>query len=112
MQARLTYTIKFVQDMDKAVRFHRDTLGLTLKFESPEWTEFATGDVTLALHPASEKNPAGKVELGYSVAGLEEIYGKREALGLRFLAPPKPLHGVLLADIVGSEGERCSLSEA
>jgi hypothetical protein len=112
MQARLNYAIKFVKDMDKAVRFHRDTLGLPLKFQSPEWSEFATGDVTLALHPSSDRNPAGKVELGFAVTGLEDVYAKRDALGLRFLAAPKPLHGVLLADITGSEDERFSLSEA
>ena len=48
--------------MDKAVKFYRDVVGLTLKFESPGWSEFVTGETTLALHPASEKNPAGKVE--------------------------------------------------
>ena len=36
MQAtQLRYVIKFVGDMDKAVKFHRDVLGLKLKFESP-----------------------------------------------------------------------------
>jgi hypothetical protein len=54
---KLTYAIKFVADMDHAIRFHRDTLGLPLKFQSPGWSEFATGDTTLALHPASEKAP-------------------------------------------------------
>src|SRR5215469_17306884 len=35
MQAtQLRYVIKFVADMDKAVKFHRDVLGLKLKFES------------------------------------------------------------------------------
>ena len=47
--------IKFVADMDKAVKFHRDMLGLKVKFESPGWSEFVTGETTLALHPASEK---------------------------------------------------------
>ncbi|MEQ1863077.1 MAG: hypothetical protein ABL996_00330 [Micropepsaceae bacterium] len=42
MHARLTYVIEFVAEMDAAVRFHRDTLGLKLKFQSPEWSEFAT----------------------------------------------------------------------
>jgi catechol 2,3-dioxygenase-like lactoylglutathione lyase family enzyme len=32
---QLRYVIKFVADMDKAVKFHRDVLGLQLKFESP-----------------------------------------------------------------------------
>ena len=54
------YVIKFVTDMNKAVKFYRDTLGLQLRFESRGWSEFATGETTLALHPASDKNPAGK----------------------------------------------------
>ena len=29
MQSRLRYAIKFVGDMDRAVEFHRDTLGLS-----------------------------------------------------------------------------------
>jgi hypothetical protein len=32
---RLNYAIKFVADMEKAISFHRDRLGLPLKFESP-----------------------------------------------------------------------------
>ncbi len=51
---KLSYVIKFVGDMDRAVKFYRDVLGLPLKFESPGWSEFATGETTLALHPASK----------------------------------------------------------
>jgi catechol 2,3-dioxygenase-like lactoylglutathione lyase family enzyme len=29
------YVIKFVTDMNKAIKFYRDTLGLQLRFESP-----------------------------------------------------------------------------
>lgn len=70
---KLTYVIKFVGDMDRAVAFHRDTLGLPLKFASPHWSEFATGETTLALHPASEKNPAGTIELGIGVPDLQKF---------------------------------------
>ncbi len=49
---RLDYAIKFVGDMDSAVEFYRDALGLPLKFQSPFWSEFETGETTLALHPA------------------------------------------------------------
>jgi catechol 2,3-dioxygenase-like lactoylglutathione lyase family enzyme len=111
MKAKLSYAIKFVANMDEAVRFHRDILGLPLNFQSPEWSEFATDGVTLALHLASGKNPAGKVELGYVTKDLKEVYANREAIGLKFASEPKPLHGVLLADIVDSEGARCSLAE-
>jgi len=47
---QLRYVIKFVSDMGKAVRFYRDAIGLQLKFESPGWSEFATGETILTLH--------------------------------------------------------------
>jgi catechol 2,3-dioxygenase-like lactoylglutathione lyase family enzyme len=43
MHSRMTYAIKFVADMEQAIQFYRDVLGLPLKFQSPEWSEFATG---------------------------------------------------------------------
>jgi hypothetical protein len=55
--------VKFVGDMGKAVAFHRDVLGLGLRFESPFWSEFDTGPTTLALHPASPKNPPAHASL-------------------------------------------------
>ena len=59
---RLNYAIKFVSDMDTSVAFYRDTLGLSLRFQSPFWSEFDTGQTALGLHPASEENPAGSVD--------------------------------------------------
>jgi catechol 2,3-dioxygenase-like lactoylglutathione lyase family enzyme len=44
--------MEFVSEMGTAVNFYRDVLGLQLKFESPGWSEFVTGETTLALHPA------------------------------------------------------------
>ena len=60
MATQLKYVIKFVADMDAAIAFHRDTLGIPVKFATPFWTEMATGETTLALHPASPENPAGR----------------------------------------------------
>lgn len=111
VRAKLSYAIKFVRDMDGAVKFHRDVLGLPLKFQSPEWSELATGDTTLALHIASGANPAGSVQLGYSVQDLKGIYANRNSNGIRFTAEPQPLHGELLGKFVDSEGADCSISE-
>ena len=58
---KLNYVIEFVADMGRAVKFYRDVLGLSLKFQSPGWSEFSTGETSLGLHPASEKNPAGSI---------------------------------------------------
>ena len=54
----LAYAVKFVRDMDAAVRFHVEELGLTLRFTSPEWSEFDTGTTTLALvrHLRKQRN--------------------------------------------------------
>ena len=104
------YVIKFVTDMNKAVKFYRDMLGLQLKFESPGWSEFVTGQTTLALHPASEKNPAGKVELGFTVTDVETFYRETSAKGVLFsMAPRKQDFGGVLARFVDSEGAHCSV---
>ncbi len=107
----LKYVIKFVGDMNRAVKFYRDVLGMTLKFESPEWSEFATGETTLALHPASEKNPPGTLELGFTVSDLQNFHREVQAKGVKFTMPPtKQDYGGLLAQFVDSEGARCSVS--
>jgi len=109
-ETHFRYAIKFVADMDKAVKFYRDTLGLQLKFQSPGWSEFITGEATLALHPASDRNPAGKVELGFTVADVEVFYRDMSAKGVLFSLPPKKQDfGGVLAQFVDSEGTSCSV---
>jgi catechol 2,3-dioxygenase-like lactoylglutathione lyase family enzyme len=110
MNVKLCYAIHFVADMDRAVAFYRDTLGLSLKFASPGWTEFATGDTTLALHPASPENPAGTTHLGFGTPDVHGFHRSTAAAGVRFTKIPEPLHGVTLAEFVDSEGARCSVS--
>ena len=80
---RIGYAIVFVSDMQRAVSFYRDVLGLPLRFESPGWTEFATEGATLALHVSesskSERDdpqlaPAGRCRPGLRVASLAEFH--------------------------------------
>ncbi|MCH8034538.1 MAG: VOC family protein [Bacteroidetes bacterium] len=47
---RASYVIVFVSNMKRSVSFYRDELGLPLKFETPQWSEFATDGATMALH--------------------------------------------------------------
>lgn len=109
---KLNYVIEFVTDMDRAVKFYSDALGLPLKFQSPGWSEFSTGETSLALHPASEKNPAGSIELGFSVANLGKFHQEMIAKGVQFSMPPtKQNFGGILAQFVDSEGRRCSVAE-
>ncbi|MBV8207976.1 MAG: VOC family protein [Acidobacteria bacterium] len=111
MEPRLSHVIEFVADMDRAVQFYRDTVGLTLKFQSPGWSEFATGETTLALHPASEHRRAGSVELGFGVPDLESFHAAMAQKGVQFPMPPKKQDfGGTLAQFLDSEGAHVSVS--
>ena len=107
---RLSYAIKFVADMDRAVAFYRDALGLPLRFQSPEWSEFETGGTTLALHLASDEHPAGTVQLGLGTEDLPGFYAAREQRGITFTSPPTPVHGIPIARFLDCEGAECSIA--
>lgn len=109
MGGKLVYLIKFVGDMDKGVAFHRDVLGLTVRFQSPFWSEFETGATTLALHPASDKNPAGTCQPGFRVEDLLGLYARREELGLEFTAAPAMEHGALIGRFRDPDGAENSI---
>jgi lactoylglutathione lyase len=111
MAVKLSYVIEFVADMDRAVKFYRDTMGLPLKFQSPGWSEFATGETKLGLHPASDKNAAGKIEMGFNVPDLSKFYDEMRAKGVKFPMPPKKQDfGGMLAQFEDSEGAHVSVS--
>ena len=107
---RLNYAIKFVGDMDSAVRFYRDTLGMTLLFQSPFWSEFDTGETKLALHPASDENPAGSVQLGLGVEDLDRFHSEAQASGITFTSPPREVHGSRIARFRDPDGAEISIS--
>src|SRR3954462_12274497 len=96
---QLIYVIKYADDMERAVAFHRDTLGLAPGMITPFWSEFETGGTKLALHPASEANPAGSCEVGLRAPDLEALYERRQELGIEFVEPPRREHGTMLARI-------------
>jgi len=108
---RLNYAIKFVSDMDAAIAFYRDTLGLKLGFHSPFWSEFETGETRLALHPASDENPAGSVQLGLGVEDLDASLADAEAKGVTITSPAREVHGTRIARIRDCEGAEISVSE-
>ena len=106
---RLNYAIKFVSDMDAGVAFYRDALGLTPRFQSPFWSEFDTGETTLA-HPASDENPAGSVQLGLGTEDLDNFYAAGQAQGLVFTSPPTDVHGTRIARFRDPDGAEITVS--
>ena len=110
MTTRLTYVIKYVADMDKAVAFYRDTLGLPLKSGSPGWSEFLTGDTTLALHLATADSPAGTCEIGFGVPDVRAFHAEKARAGVVFTRPPEDIHGTTLAGFLDCDGAPVSVS--
>jgi catechol 2,3-dioxygenase-like lactoylglutathione lyase family enzyme len=118
------YVMVNVSDMGASVAFYRDTLGLPLKFESPGWSEFATGATTLALHKvaprAAEAAPghgeptAGTCSIGFSVKHLDSTYGELRARGARFVMPPteRREEGIRLAVCLDPDGLPVSFAES
>jgi lactoylglutathione lyase len=117
---RVNYAIVFVSDMDRSIAFYRDALGLTLRFESPYWTEFETEGATLALHAAesadgerfdSEHPTAGHCRPGFSVPDLRGFHDRMLERGVRCLREPSDVAGSLVAQYADPDGLSISVGE-
>ena len=116
---RLTYAIVFVSDMERSTAFYRDAIGLPLKFETPEWTEFATEGATLALHASDEvaghhttgDHPPGHCRPGISVSDLDEFHARMVDKGVPCLQEPEATFGARLAQYRDPDGLAVSVSE-
>ena len=107
---KLTYVIKYVEDMDRAIKFYTDQLGFSVRFQSPGWTELETGETTLALHIASAENPAGVSSLGFGVSDIDKFYAEKKGAGIEFTSEPTETFGTKIARFKDSEGAECSVS--
>jgi predicted enzyme related to lactoylglutathione lyase len=84
----------FVSNMDRAVRFYTEVLGLKLTNRfGDNWATIEAGKgLTIGLHPASEKYPApgtkGGIMLGMEVDGaIEKIVATLGKKGVQFKDP-------------------------
>ncbi len=116
---KLQYAIVFVGDMKRSIAFYRDAVGLTLRFETPEWTEFATEGATLALHAgaaaggapaAASGHEAGSCRPGLQVPDLDAFHARMAAHGVRCVQEPTDSFGVRLAQYADPDGLIVSVS--
>jgi predicted enzyme related to lactoylglutathione lyase len=90
----LAQVTNVVHDIDRAVKFHRDTLGLPLLFQAPpSLAFFQIGSVRLMLSPP--ENPAqdhpGSV-LYLKVKDIEAIHRSLAGRGVKFVDKPHRVH--------------------
>jgi predicted enzyme related to lactoylglutathione lyase len=116
MVGNLMEVILYVQDMQKQVKFYRDTLGLKVTYpqvadySNEYWVEFDTGACTLALHGGGN----GKIgeDAPRLVFKVEDINSARYELGergvkLSEIREPTPNH--FLCDATDPEGNHFSI---
>ena len=123
MFKQLDYTMIVVSDMQRSVEFYRDKLGIPLKFQSPDWTEFATGTTTLALHgggvPSTQpptgdpSKVAGACSIGFNVDDVDKTYEELKAKGIRFVMLPmqREGEGIKLAVAIDPDGLPVSFAQ-
>jgi lactoylglutathione lyase len=117
---KMNYAIVFVSDMKKSVSFYKDVIGLPLKFETPEWTEFATDGATLALHRSDathladskqKPEPAGSCRPGLEVPNLGVFHKRMIKNGVTCNQEPKEVFGARLAQYIDPDGLIISVGE-
>jgi methylmalonyl-CoA/ethylmalonyl-CoA epimerase len=83
-----------VKDLDRAVRFYRDTLGVPFLFQAPPGMAFfQCSGQTLLLGVADKPeydHPSST--LYFKVAEIEKTASALEAKGVKFIARPHPEH--------------------
>jgi lactoylglutathione lyase len=123
MFEKIDYTMIIVSDMARSVEFYADKLGIPLKFQSPEWTEFDTGVTTLALHGGGVPQPAtsddakskaaGTCSIGFNVEDLEKTYNELRFKGVNFIMAPtqRDNEGIKLAVCIDPDGLPVSFAQ-
>ena len=105
-----------VKDLDRAIEFYRDTLGMTFLFQAPpNMAFFDCGGIRIMLGIADRPDldhPASIIY--YKVDDIERVYEIFKARGVEFivkphLVAPMPAYDLWLADFKDSEGNVVAL---
>ena len=113
MNLQSVTTMVLVQEMDRALRFYRDTLGLTVQLEQEDWAVFAEG-VGLMLSP--EPLPQDNISLNavmvtLNVDDAHSAYHELIEKGVAFLVAPTDVGGAVVASFRDTEGNVLQLVE-
>jgi catechol 2,3-dioxygenase-like lactoylglutathione lyase family enzyme len=106
--------ILLVSNMDKSIRFYKDTLGIPIKTQSKDWTEFFNKDTVLALHPARKKSgikTGPGMLVGFEVSDFEGTIATLKAKKVKFFKKPKEEPFGKHAIIQDPDGHLVSIAE-
>lgn len=101
-----------VQQMDRAITFYRDVIGLEVKLHTDYWSELAFGDAIVALH--------GGGDAAFQATGLSftvsDIFAACQAIAdgggtIRSQPEDRGDEGIYLAMLTDPEGNGFMLSQ-
>jgi predicted enzyme related to lactoylglutathione lyase len=104
--------IVYVSDMDAALGFYRDVLGLEADYVSEHWTTFRTGECSFCLHPIARREPGvGEPDPTFMVDDLDGEHARLAAAGVEVTEIREPVPGARVFDATDPEGNRFSLEQ-
>jgi lactoylglutathione lyase len=89
---KLGAVILLVSDMKKSIDFYKDILGLPLKYQSEEWTEFFSNGTTLALRASKERQKtksAPTMLTGFMINDLDSTVKRLKEKKVKFFKEPR-----------------------
>lgn len=106
--------ILLVSNMDRSIRFYKDTLGLPLKRKSKQWTEFFKDGTVLALHPGKKKSMVGSgagMLVGFMVGDMDATVKELRSKKVKFFKNPREESFGKHAIIEDPDGHLISIAE-
>lgn len=101
-----------VKNMDRALKFYQDAMGLEVKMSSPHWSEMRLGTAIVALHGGGSGDfcPTG---LSFTVDNIEQALQHISNNGGAVRSGPedRSAEGIILADVTDPEGNGFMVSQ-
>ena len=113
MDVQKVVFILMAQDMDRAVAFYRDVIGLELRLHEGSWAELGSDDAVVALHVGGS-NEFRCTGLGFVVADVAAACEEVSRGGGRTIQDPEERagEGIILAQMADPEGNGFALAQS
>ena len=104
--------VLMVKDMDRAILFYKDILGLELQLKSEYWSELSFGTSIIGLHAGGDEERT-RTGLSFQVSEINEAFKEAIIGGATGINEPEVREGepIVLAIIADPENNEIMLTE-